>query len=124
MSYRLEWTDNNIRVIFEGDVNFNEINRANNTIYGDSRFELMNYCIFDFQKIKKIDISEEEMQIISTLDKSSSRWNNNLKLAIISNDNENIKEVITNYVNLMKDNNWSIEIFNNLASTIEWCQEF
>jgi len=122
MSYKIEWIGNNAHVFFEGDIDFDELNKANGELYGDARFDLMDYAIFDLINAREFNITEHEMLMISALDKSASRWNEKLKLACISEDkNEKVKQMLEHYVHLMKDNKWTIKLFSNLSEAVKWC---
>ena len=122
MNYKFKWRSSDVHVIFEGDIYFNDINQSGNRIYGDSRFDLMRYAIFDFYNVKSFNLTTDEVEIISELDISASNWNRRLKLACIANDNFTNEKLLL-YVKLMKDNNWNTKLFNNLKEAIEWCNE-
>ena len=122
MNYKTKWIGSNAIVSFKGVISFDYINDANGEIYGDARFDTMDFLIFDFQEVEKFNITKEEISIISKLDKGSSRWNKNLKLAfIVSDNNKNFKDLTLYYINLMNDNDWKILIFNNLEEALDWC---
>ena len=124
MKYGIKWIANNAILSFEGDITFDDLDQANNEIYGDPRLDLMKYTIFDFRGAESIDINYDEMKVISTLDKGISKWNRNLKIAIIVDDNNsNNKEKVLNYIQLMEDNDWKIGYFIELEKAVEWCLE-
>jgi len=120
MSYSHKWIGNDIIFSFTGEVNFDDLNQANNEIYGDSRFDLMNYAIFDFSLIKRFDLSEVEIEVISALDRSIARWNRKLKLALIGNEKE-VKDTIISYIHLMDKELWEIKLFDHINPAIDWC---
>ena len=122
MSYNITWQDSNVIISFEGNVNYQDVNEADNIVYGDSRFDDMKYQIADFSKIEKFELTEEEVQIIAMLDKSSSRWNNKIKLAVVTLD-LNLLERIKPYIETMQDTEWSIKIFENIFEAKKWCIE-
>ena len=122
MSYNITWQDSNVIISFEGNVNYQDINEADNIVYGDSRFDDMKYQIADFSKIEKFELTEEEVQVIAMLDKSSSRWNNKIKLAVVTLDLY-LLERIKPYIETMQDTEWSIKIFENIFEAKKWCIE-
>ena len=122
MSYNITWQDSNVIISFEGNVNYQDVNEADNFVYGDSRFDDMKYQIADFSKIEKFELTEDEVQIIAMLDKSSSRWNNKIKLAVVTLD-LNLLERIKPYIETMQDTEWSIKIFENIFEAKRWCIE-
>ena len=122
MSYNITWQDSNVIISFEGNVNYQDVNEADNIVYGDSRFDDMKYQIADFSKIEKFELTEQEVQIIAMLDKSSSRWNNKIKLAVVTLDLY-LLERIKPYIETMQDTEWSIKIFENIFEAKKWCIE-
>ena len=84
MSFNIEWKDSNVIVSFAKNLTYKDSYEANNLIYGDPRFDNMKYQIADFSNIEKAEFTEDEIKIISTLEKSSAIWNNNnIKMAIV-----------------------------------------
>ena len=122
MSYSLTWQDSNAIMSFEGNVVFQDLYEADNIMYGDSRFDNMKYLIVDFSKTEKLELTEEETQIIAELDKGSSRWNNKIKLAVVTSDSYLI-ERIKPYIESMQDTEWSIKIFENIFEAKKWCTD-
>ena len=122
MSYNITWQDSNVILSFESNVIYQDIYEADNIIYGDPRFDNMKYQIADFSKLEKFELTEEEVQIIAALDKSSSRWNNEIKLAVVTSDSYLI-ERIKPYIESMQDTNWSIKIFKNIFEAKKWCTD-
>ena len=122
MSYNITWQDSNVIISFEGNVNYQDVNEADNIVYGDSRFDDMKYQIADFSKIEKFELTEDEVQIIAMLDKSSSRWNNKIKLAVVTLDLY-LLERIKPYIEALQDTEWSIKIFENIFEAKKWCVE-
>jgi len=120
MSYALNWKGSNVVITYNCNLTFQDIYELNNIIYGDSRFETMRYQILDWTKVEKFEISKKEVKIISTLEKSSTRWNNKVKLAIVVTDKEYLK-AIEPYLKVMKSTNWEIKIFENIFECEKWC---
>ena len=120
MSYKLTWQDSNAIISFEGIVVFQDLYEAGNIMYGDRRYDNMKYQIADFSKTEKFEVTEQEIKIIAALDKSSSRWNNIIKLAIVSSDSCLLKKIMP-YIESMKDTAWSIKIFENIFEAKKWC---
>ena len=121
MSYSYKWIGNDIVFSFIGEITFDDIDQANSEIYRDSRFDLMNYAIFDFLRVTHFSVNEEEMEVISALDQSIARWNRNLRLALVGTDHNNVEEMILRYLKLMGNTEWDIEYFDHLESAIDWC---
>ena len=81
----------------------------------------MKYQIADFSKIEKVEYSEDEIKIITTLEKSSTIWNNKVKLAIVTSKNVCLNFILDPYIEAMKSTNWKIKIFKNSIEAEKWC---
>jgi len=123
MSFKIEWKGSNVILSFAKNLTYKDSYEANNLIYGDSRFDNMKYQIADFSKIEKFEFSEDEIKIIATLEKTSTIWNNNVKLAIVTSVNVCINSIIDPYLETMKSTNWEIKIFKNRFEAEKWCLE-
>ena len=123
MSFKIEWKGSNIIVSFTKNLTYKDSFEVNNLIYGDSRFDTMKYQIADFSKIEKAEFTEDEIKIITTLEKSSTIWNNNIKLAIVTSPNVCLNFIIDPYFETMKSTNWEFKIFKNSIEAEKWCSE-
>ncbi|WP_299528808.1 hypothetical protein [uncultured Lutibacter sp.] len=123
MSFNIEWKGSNVIVSFTKDFTYKDSYEVNNLIYGDSRFDSMKYQIADFSKIEKVEFTDEEIKIISTLEKSSAIWNNNMKSAIITSESVCLSFITEPYFEMMKSTNWEFKIFKNRIEAEKWCSE-
>ncbi len=123
MSFKIEWKDSNVIVSFSRILTYKDSYEANNLIYGDSRFDDMKYQIADFSKVEKFEFTENESNVIAILEKSSSTWNNNVKLAIVTSASVCLSSIIDPYLERMKSTNWKIKIFKNRIEAENWCLE-
>ena len=57
MNFKFHWIENNAIISFEGEISFEDIDQANNMIYGDARFDLMDFAIFDFRNIHGLNLT-------------------------------------------------------------------
>ena len=122
MSYNLNWIKNDVVITFEDDVNFEDITQANQIIYGSPKFDNMRYQIVDFQKVNHVSISEDELDVIGTLERSATIWNNEVKIACVTTNNY-IKELFSEYAKAMQSTNWQCEIFDNYSDAEKWCKK-
>ncbi len=122
MSYKIEWVDTGVLIKYNGDININDLFNAGNLITSDLRYDLLNFVISDFLKVKSLKISELDIKHLSTRDVIPSIWNPNIKFAVVSN-NMDIQEMVLRYIDFMKVNEWEIKLFNNLDESIEWCTQ-
>lgn len=122
MSYKLNWIKNDVVIIFKDDVDFEDIAQANEIIYGSPKFDNMKYQIIDFQNVSNVSISKDELDVIGTLEKSATIWNNEVKIACVTTNNY-IKELFNEYAKTMQSTNWECKIFNNYSDAEEWCKK-
>ena len=122
MSHELSWTGNEVIISFAGVVDFHEITEVDDLIYGDPRFEKQIYQIWDFRRVDSFKISPVEARVIGGIDKDSSVWNNDIKLAAVSED-QHIIDMTMEYKEEMKDTNWQIRMFDTFEDAYDWCTE-
>ena len=106
MSFKIEWKDSNVIVSFIKNLTYKDSYEANNLICGNSNFDKMKYQIADFSKVETFEFTEDESKIIATLEKSSTTWNNNVKLAIVTSVSVCLSPIIDPYLEIMKSTNW------------------
>lgn len=123
MSFKIEWKGSNVIVTLSKNFTYNDAYEVNNLIYGDSRFENMKYQISDFSKIEKVEFTAEEIKIITTLEKSSTVWNNKMKSAIVTSPSVCLNFIIDPYLEAMKSTNWEIKTFKNCIEAEKWCSK-
>lgn len=122
MGHVIQWTDHNAIISFSGHVDYEDIVEADNTLYADARFDSCCYQIFDFTEMSSLSLDEEEMRVISRLDKGAARWNNKLRLAIVSTDEKMIK-LTGYYKRQVREIGWKVQQFDALKDAIAWCEE-
>jgi hypothetical protein len=120
MISEFEWIDNNAHVTFGGDLSFTDINQADEKIFGDLRFDLMKYAIFDFSNIQKLNITKEEAQIIGILDRSSNIWYRSIRIALITTNIE-LMELSEIYRTNLIGSKWTVRIFIDFEAALKWC---
>lgn len=122
MSFQLKWEKNDVIIIFENDIGFEDITQANQIIYGSPKFDNMRYQIVDFQNVGNVSISMDELDVIGTLERSATIWNNEVKIACVTTNNH-IKELFNVYAKTMQSTNWECKIFDNFSEAEEWCKK-
>ena len=71
--------------------------------------------------LNQITNNNDEIKIIATLEKTSTIWNNNIKLAIVTSGSVCISSIIDPYLETMKSTNWKIKTFKNRIEAEKWC---
>ncbi len=126
MSYAFNWKGSDIIITFTGELNLNEFIVSNEEIYDDPRFDSMRYQICNLREVENINIEPREVKLIGTLDRISSLQNDNIKLAILANENQINNEHFIGLIELYKgfliETNWSVLIFDNIVDAEKWCE--
>lgn len=121
MAYQITWKEKNVFVQIKGVITFEDLMEMNNKIYGDARFDSLNCQIVDYREIDQANISNDEIEIISSLEKASSYWNKNIKIANIASASKTI-ELIEFYSEMLKGSGWQFAIFTSKEEALEWCK--
>jgi len=120
MGFLMEWRNNDVIVVFDGTLKAQDIIDANSKLYGDERFDMMNYQIYDYRFVNKIEVKESDVPVIAILDKSSSKWNSKMKIANITSDPFSIRMVKV-YAEMLEGTGWETKVFANMEEAIAWC---
>jgi len=120
MSYKINWQGSNPIITFEGTVTSADIIEVDNILYGDVRFDSMRFQLFDISEIANVVFKDEEVKLIGVLDKTASRWNNHVRVGVVTNHPEVIKLNQT-YKESIEGTNWEIKWFETYKETYKWC---
>lgn len=121
MSYKIRWETNGALIKLSGTVKIDDFLESNNQFYGDPRFDTMQYQLVDGLDFDVIDISEEDIKVVSTLDKTASRWNREIKVAFILKDKIAI-ELANEYSKGLEGSGWQTAIFESEKEARNWIQ--
>ena len=121
MAYEIKYNNNNALIEFSGSVDFEELMESANSIISSPSFDDMKYQCWNYHKIDEFLLLKDDIYAIAALDKQSTIWNIEMKMATVTND-PFIKELFTLYMELMKDTKWQFSIFDGLNEAINWCE--
>ena len=119
MSYSISWEDKGVFVKWYDRHTYKDLLECNGIIYGDRRYENIEYEVADFSEVKSFEITEKEALNIGTLEEKSSIWNKELKVAHITT-NEAFIKMVNLYADKLKDTKWKIGIFSNKEDAYQW----
>jgi len=122
MSFEIEWIKSNAVVRFYDQLTFQDFRQVNDLIYGDPRFDNMEYQIADFTDVSSIQLTNNQVKVLSTLEKGASRWNESVKVAHVTRDTY-LQNLVHAYERDMQQTNWSCKLFDNLTDAQTWCTE-
>ena len=111
MTYSLAWENKGVFWKYTGTVSGEEIIEASTKIYGDPRFDALDYKLVDFTEADAIQISNEQVMLLAFQHQAAEQSNANMITAIVCDDNF---QPAHDFANLFKDSNWEIKIFPSL----------
>ncbi len=117
---KISWINNNLEVSFNESCTYSEIKKVNEIVYGDARFDDMNYQIFDFSAVSELLLTKDELKIVGVLDKSASRWNKNISIALVVTT-KYVNDLALEYGKIMEGSNWSIHLFSSYREAKLFC---
>jgi len=118
MAYKLAWEANGVYWKYSGNISGQEIIDASTEIYGDPRFDELKYKLADFSDADTVDISEEEIKLITLQHAASSRSNTRIKNAIVINGNDERAKIFVDY--LSSNSGWEVRAFDQLNEANQW----
>jgi len=119
MTFNINWDKKGVYVKFHGIVNAQDLIDANNYVISNAKFETINYQIFDFLNIEDFKITSYDINIIGVMDKSQTDAKKEMKVAIVTQD-DYVREITTEYDQIMSQSNWETKIFPNYEMALEW----
>lgn len=122
MGYKINWEKRGVFVEFDENSTGKDVINIDNILYSYDKFEKLKYQLWDFTNSKTNIFTDEEMEIIGTLDKSASIWNNSMLVAIVSNDDV-LNKSIEIYKKEISEIGWICELFHDLNSARSWLEK-
>ncbi|PLX15825.1 MAG: hypothetical protein C0597_08400 [Marinilabiliales bacterium] len=119
MTFNIKWDQKGVYVKFHGIVNAQDLIDANNYVISNANFESIHFQIFDFLDIDDFKITSYDISIIGVMDKSQSDFNKNMKIAIVT-QSDYVKEITTEYDEIMAKSNWVTNVFPDYESAKRW----
>lgn len=122
MTFNINWDKTGVYVKFRGIVSSQDLIDANNYVISNKNFESINYQIFDFNNIDQFNITQEDINIIGTMDKSQTDFKKEMKVAIVTHD-DYVRKITTDYKEIMSDSSWVTKIFSDVESARKWASQ-
>ncbi len=122
MDKEIFWSDEGVQIKYKGDLYLNDIIAVNRLISNNPKYIFIKYQISDFLGLTSLSMSKKDIESLSEFQVIPTILKPNLKLAVVS-DNNDFREKVLEFIDLMKYNDWNIKLFNNLVEAKEWCEE-
>jgi len=122
MGYTIEWHNKSVLIKYEGTVNLDLLITVRGIISCHPKYNHLKCNISDFLSVTNFILTPKDIELLSTFHLIPSLSNPNLKLILVS-DNNDIREKVLLYISLMKNNEWDIKLFDKLEDAKEWCNQ-
>ena len=122
MPYILHWKKKGLYCKFTGAVSGAELMQCNNDIYGDQRFDDIQYQIFDMLNVSELLVEAKDVRIVAACDKAAALTNPTIKCALVA-QNENAHALSRLYQSGIEESPWEGRSFNDLSSAREWLSQ-
>jgi len=117
MANKLNWEKDGVYWKYSGDVSGEEIIKACTSIYGDPRFDSLDYKVVDFTKASSINMTDEQVAKVAFQDLAAELSNPSIKSAIIMTA---AVELAEKFASFFTDSNWEVKIFSDVDTANEW----
>jgi hypothetical protein len=118
MPSSVSWNNNNVLVTYTGILTKTCVQSAVGKILGNPDFALQKYQINDFSQLTCTTLTKTEVRMISGMDRNANRWNDKLYCAFLINDD--IKELMDVYLEVMSETSWILKTFHKLQDSKNW----
>ncbi len=118
MSYKLNWESKGVYWKYSGTVSGDEVISASTLIYGDPRFDDLEYKLVDFLDVDVFNMTENDMLKIATQHNAATISNPRIKNAIIYNSQT--KEITEKFCEFFEDFVWDVKAFQTITEANKW----
>jgi len=117
MAHKFEWQDKGVCWKYSGDVSGQEIIDASAAIYGDPRFDNLEYKLVDFLDASSVNMSDDEVARIAYQHKAAELSNPRIKNAIVMTVAVDLAE---KFATFFADSRWEVKVFQDLEAANQW----
>lgn len=114
----ISWHDNGLCVTLHKKCDLETVLEIKEKLYGDAYYESIQFQVWDLSQVEEFELSETDMKIIGALDRSSSRWNDKMKVFIL-HDDEVAARLFNIYTRMMITTNWVVHLLAKGQSNSE-----
>lgn len=102
MACKIEWHKRGVYLKYSWKVNLNKILELGNTLLSDRKYDNCIYEISDFSGVTDVDISEQDIKVIATWDRTATNFIN-LKHAIVVHNRQEFFQLTDMYLSMMSE---------------------
>lgn len=122
MGFKLEIFKKKAIATFTSKVEETGITNAFLEIVDTISVEKLDFIIFDCTKVIDYTIPADYMTRVKLVTHFSTTWNANISLIFIATNSE-IQYMATAFINHNEDLKWNYMLFEDLDTTLKWCDE-
>lgn len=120
MAYTITWNDRGIVWTYTGTLNGPELLESNFEIFGDERFDDIEYQIADLTRVEKFELTETHIRKIAHLDMAAARSNPRIQVAVVTDSETGVELTRIYQKHVTEKSTWEIGIFANLEDAKIW----
>lgn len=117
MPHTLDWEKRGAYWKYSGVVTGEEVMSACASIYGDPRFDSLDYKIVDFLGVESLQMNEDDLLKIAYQDKAAELTNPRIQSAIVMTLGVELGKKFASYFD---DSGWDVEVFADIQSARQW----
>lgn len=120
MPYTISWKAKGIVWTYYGVLTGSDLLESNFRIFGDERFDNINYQIADLTRVETFELTEAHMRKIAHLDMAASRSNPNIKVAVVTTAEVGLELVRVYEKHITEKSAWETSTFASLEEAEAW----
>ncbi len=122
MSFNIIWNNDGTIINFYENISIDEINKANDMLYKDKRYEKSKYTIINIlNAISDNTINKDSVMFPAAMNRGASQYIKKMKNAFVVID-EHDRALCQRYIDTSKDigSTWEFSIFNSMEEALAW----
>jgi len=121
MSFSVKWHDHYVEFTLVGEFGLEGFVQVNDTFSGDQRFDSIKGVVLDMRGVTKIEMTEVDQKVISSMAKVSTRFifERRIRFSYVVAAPE-IEAFVRNYIDTRAHKVWDRELFHTLEDARSW----
>ncbi len=117
MAYNLIWGKKGVYIKYADNLKFPDLLEVQGKLIGDSRYDSIQYEIEDFTDVQAHELSEQEVRLISGMDRAASCYHREKQHILVSDKKEFIP-LIELYLKALEGTSWDTHLFTTLDEAL------
>lgn len=119
MPHSIDWERSGVTWTFWGIVSGEELLAANQSIYGDRRFDLMQYQIVDLTRVERFEVAPDDMIVMAASDRAAAISRPEVLVAVVATDETVVQRSLL-YGAESERSPWEQRIFSTVGEARAW----